>query len=168
MEGEDLVLSVEDDGPGVPIALREAIFERFHRGDDSTTRRFGGTGLGLAIAKELVERHGGRIEVRDGTYGGALFRVTLPLVQDAASAAPAARGTINELARQTVAELRRRSEPDAAIRTNDHQGFVLVVEDNPEMNRFLVDCLAPDYRVATAFDGRQGLEKALALRPDLT
>jgi len=167
VEGEDVVLSVEDDGPGVPIPLRAAIFERFHRGDDSTTRRFGGTGLGLAIAKELVEGHGGRIEVRDGTVGGALFRVTLPLVHETGSAAPAARGMHDELARQTVAELRRREDPVATIRGSDHQGFVLVVEDNPEMNRFLVDCLAPDYRVATAFDGRQGLEKALELRPDL-
>src|SRR6185503_9774291 len=74
VEGDDVVLSVEDDGPGVPVPLREAIFEPFRRGDDATTHRFGGTGLGLAIARELVEGHGGRIEVGDGADGGALFR----------------------------------------------------------------------------------------------
>src|SRR5262249_54027580 len=73
-EGDDAVVSVEDDGPGVPVAQREVIFERFWRGDDGTARRFGGTGLGLAIARELVECHGGRIEVGDGADGGALFR----------------------------------------------------------------------------------------------
>src|SRR5207249_7146681 len=71
VEGDDVVLSVEDNGPGVPVALREAIFERFRRGDDGAAKRFGGTGLGLAIAKELVERHGGRIEVGDACGGGA-------------------------------------------------------------------------------------------------
>src|SRR5258705_2961647 len=88
IEGDDLVLSVEDDGPGVPVPLREVIFERFRRGDDTTTRRYGGTGLGLAIARELVERHGGRIEVGDGADGGALFRVRLPLAIEGAADAP--------------------------------------------------------------------------------
>src|SRR5262249_59421069 len=79
VDGNQAVLSVEDNGPGVAVALRDAIFERFQRGDDGTARRFGGTGLGLAIAKELVEQHSGRIEVVDGAAGGALFRVMLPL-----------------------------------------------------------------------------------------
>ena len=163
-------LSVSDNGPGVPLPLREAIFERFRRGDDSTTRRFGGTGLGLAIARELVECHGGRIEVGDGVEGGARFRVSLPVVAgDARSAAPnpGAREALDEVARPTVAELRPRDEPAAATYGGGDQGLVLVIEDNPEMSRFLVECLAADYRVATAFDGRQGVERALELRPDL-
>src|SRR5262249_61471029 len=53
-----------------------------------------------------------------------------------------------------------------AVRGNG-RGLVLVVEDNREMSRFLVDCLAPDHRVATAFDGRQGGERALEFAPDL-
>ncbi|HYV56910.1 MAG TPA: ATP-binding protein [Candidatus Nitrosopolaris sp.] len=174
VEGDDVVLSVEDDGPGVPVPLREVIFERFRRGDDAATRRFGGTGLGLAIARELVERHGGRIEVGDGAAGGALFRVRLPLVSEpagavAAGASPpeADRRALDEVARQTVAELRPPSEPVVAIRGSGSGGLVLLVEDNPEMSRFLVRCLTPDYRVATALDGRQGLERAIELRPDL-
>ncbi len=175
VEGDDVVLSVDDNGPGVPVALREAIFERFRRGDDNTTRRFGGTGLGLAIAKELVERHGGRIEVGDGADGGALFRVKLPFAAQApigvaAGASPAeqaVRATLDDVAQQTVAELRPRIEPAVAISGSGDQGLVLVLEDKLEMSRFLADCLAPDYRVATAFDGRQGLERALELRPDL-
>jgi signal transduction histidine kinase len=174
VEGDDVVVSVEDNGPGVPVALREAIFERFRRGDDSTTRRFGGTGLGLAIAKELVERHGGRIEVGEGSGGGALFRVKLPLaalapIGEAAGATPTdhatVRATLDGVARQTVEELRPRSEPAGAIWSP--QSLVLVIEDNLEMSRYLADCLAPHYRIATAFDGRQGLERALELRPDL-
>ncbi len=130
-DDDGVVLSVEDDGPGVPMALREAIFERFRRGDDGTTSRFGGTGLGLAIAKDLVERHGGRIEVGDGASGGALFRVKLPFVPEGpetADEAPsrvdrAARHTLDEVARQTIAELRPSREPAVAIRGGDDQAL---------------------------------------------
>jgi signal transduction histidine kinase len=170
-DGASAVLSVEDTGPGVPIASRQAIFERFRRGDDPTTRRFGGTGLGLSIAKEIVERHGGRIDVGDGAEGGALFRVTLPLELPAGAGATAGAGAapepLDEIARQTVAELQVRPDPTVAIHGNGGHGLVLVIEDNPDMSRFLVDCLTQDHRVATAFDGRQGIEQALALKPDL-
>jgi signal transduction histidine kinase len=171
VQGPDVVLAVEDNGPGVPAASREVIFERFRRGDDDTTRRFGGTGLGLAIAKEIVEGHGGRIEVGDGADGGALFRVTLPAgVPAGVTAVPLDRGAreaLDEVARQTVAELRRPSEPAAAMHGEGGEGLVLVIEDNPDMSRFLVDCLAVDHQVATAFDGRQGVAQALALKPDV-
>ena len=169
-DGPNVVLSVEDDGPGVPLASREVIFERFRRGDDAAARRFGGTGLGLSITKEIVERHGGRIEVADGPAGGAVFRVTLPALAPAGAAAVpdrAAREALDEVARQTVAELRSPTEPTIAIHGDGDRGLVLVIEDNFEMSRFLVDCLAPDHRVATAFDGRSGVDQALALRPDL-
>src|SRR5262249_44045375 len=87
----------------------------------------------------------------------------------ATAAPPADRlagAALDDIARQTVAELRPRREPAVAVRGNG-RGLVLVVEDNREMSRFLVDCLAPDHRVATAFDGRQGVERALELAPDL-
>src|SRR5262249_3365796 len=73
---------------------------------------------------------------------------------------------LDAIARQPGGELRPRREPAVAVRGNG-RGLVLVVEDNREMSRFLVDCLAPDHRVATAFDGRQGVERALELAPDL-
>jgi signal transduction histidine kinase len=172
IEGPNVALSVEDDGAGVPLASRAAIFERFRRGDEFTARRFGGTGLGLSIAKEIVERHGGRIDVTDGAAGGALFRVTLPdglpaSALQSAPSDPAAREALAEVARQTVAELRPPREPTIAIHGDGDRGLVLVIEDNVEMSRFLVDCLMPDLRVATASDGRHGVEQALALKPDL-
>jgi signal transduction histidine kinase len=169
---DGVVLAVEDSGPGVPIPLRDAIFERFRRGDDPTARRVGGTGLGLAIAKEMVERHGGRIDVGDGAYGGALFRVTLPrgdvggAVLTPTTRDRPMRAPLDDLAQQTVAELRRRDTVPVATVDTGRLGSVLVVEDNAAMRTFLVDCLAPEYRVATAVDGRQGLEKALDVRPD--
>jgi signal transduction histidine kinase len=73
------VLSVEDDGPGVPEAERERVFERFVRLDDARARDDGGAGLGLAIVREIVTRHGGTIALGRAPGGGALFTVRLPL-----------------------------------------------------------------------------------------
>lgn len=76
-EGE-VILEVIDHGEGIPKQLRDKVFERFYRADNSRNRDTGGTGLGLAIVKEIVALHKGRIEVRETPGGGATFRVKLP------------------------------------------------------------------------------------------
>ena len=72
------VLTVDDDGPGVPEDRRDDIFERFVRLDASRERGLGGVGLGLAIVAEIVHAHGGTVEVSDAPGGGARFVVELP------------------------------------------------------------------------------------------
>ncbi|MEU9579713.1 sensor histidine kinase [Streptomyces chilikensis] len=81
------VLSVEDDGPGVPEGERERVFERFVRLDDARARDDGGAGLGLAIVREIVTRHGGTITLGRAPGGGALFTVRLPLAGPAGGGA---------------------------------------------------------------------------------
>jgi two-component system OmpR family sensor kinase len=71
------VLTVADDGPGIPAAQLGRVFERFHRGDPSRSRETGGAGLGLSIAAALVAAHGGTIEATNTP--GATFTVRLPL-----------------------------------------------------------------------------------------
>ena len=70
------VLVVADDGPGIAPDLREAVFERFRRGDPARVHE-SGTGLGLSIVRAVVERHSGTVRVADGG-GGARFEVRLP------------------------------------------------------------------------------------------
>ena len=72
------IIEVRDVGPGVPETLRDKIFERFYRADNSRNRETGGSGLGLAIVKAIVERHGGTIVALETPGGGATFRVELP------------------------------------------------------------------------------------------
>ena len=79
-EGREIILVVEDDGPGVAPAERERIFQRFTRLDEARSRHNGGTGLGLAIVKEITERHGGAVCVEDAAPG-ARFAVRLPQTQ---------------------------------------------------------------------------------------
>ncbi len=69
--GSRLTIRVDDDGPGIPPAERERVFDRFHRSEAARDRRSGGAGLGLAIAREIVELHGGRIWAEASPLGGA-------------------------------------------------------------------------------------------------
>ena len=78
------VITVNDRGPGVPLAQRERIFEPFYRLPGASERE-GGVGLGLALVRSICERHGGTVRCDDRLGGGASFVVTLPM----AGAAPA-------------------------------------------------------------------------------
>lgn len=75
------LISVEDEGPGIPEELRERVFERFFRIDASRSRDTGGTGLGLAIVKHVAESQGGSVAVGKSHLGGAAFTVRLPLLR---------------------------------------------------------------------------------------
>jgi signal transduction histidine kinase len=68
-EGDDRRITVQDDGPGIPQADRERVFDRFTRLDDARARDAGGSGLGLAIVQELVRRHGGTVTLGDASPG---------------------------------------------------------------------------------------------------
>ena len=73
------VLDVDDDGPGIAVADRERVFDRWVRLDTSRSRPGGGAGLGLALVREIARSHGGEVAVGDSPLGGARLRVTLPL-----------------------------------------------------------------------------------------
>jgi signal transduction histidine kinase len=89
--GDEVEISVSDNGPGIPENQLDHIFERFVRGDAGLTQRVGGTGLGLAISKSLVELHGGTIEAESTQGEGSTFRFRLPLrpLAEGAAASPA-------------------------------------------------------------------------------
>jgi two-component system OmpR family sensor kinase len=80
--GPEAVVTVSDDGPGIPAALLPEVFERFARGDDSRTRGAGSTGLGLAIVSAVVEAHGGSVAVTSQP-GATTFTVRLPATDGA-------------------------------------------------------------------------------------
>jgi len=73
------LISISDQGPGIPASERDRIFDRFYRTDDGRSRERGGTGLGLSIAKWAIEVHSGSIDVRESETGGSCFCVQLPV-----------------------------------------------------------------------------------------
>jgi signal transduction histidine kinase len=169
--GRWVSITVTDSGPGIPPEHREAVFERFRQLDGGASRRTSGTGLGLAIVKDFVELHGGRILVDQAPEGGASFTVELPRQAPAGAQVRAATAEADqaaaEAARAAVEELRVRVEVVPSVRQTKGKALVLVVEDNPDMNRFICDTLASEFRTEAAFDGHEGLRKAIELHPDL-
>ena len=77
-EQEFVVLTVDDDGPGIPLADRDRVFDRFTRLDEGRSRDAGGMGIGLAMVRTIADRHGGSVTIGDAPLGGARFVVRLP------------------------------------------------------------------------------------------
>jgi DNA-binding response OmpR family regulator/signal transduction histidine kinase/CHASE3 domain sensor protein len=146
--GNQITISVSDQGPGVPVAERERVFERFYQLEQTATRNVGGSGLGLAICKAIVEAHGGQISVTDAPGGGACFQFTLLAMSP--SEAPA-ETTSNILVRPRVGAT-----------------HVLVVDDDPALRRLLESTL-PDagYSVQTVVEAQAALDAVTQQPPDV-
>jgi Na+/proline symporter/signal transduction histidine kinase len=80
--GDIVRVDVRDDGPGVPPAEHEAVFEKFHQSRDSVGGRPGGTGLGLPISRQIIEHLGGRLWVESAPGSGSTFSFTLPMAEE--------------------------------------------------------------------------------------
>ena len=169
---ERAVLRVADSGPGVAPQHHGAIFERFFQVEGGSTRRFGGVGLGLSLVRDFALLHGGSASVADAPEGGAEFTIELPLQpakeRGVSVAPPRSTSRSAPLLPTELQVSRTESRRDFSIaEADDGRALVLLVEDNPDMRRYLAELLAKTYRVVTASDGQEGVEKAAALCPDL-
>jgi signal transduction histidine kinase len=84
-QGHELLVRIEDDGPGIPEADRQMVFEPFRRLETSRSRGTGGSGLGLTIARRAIEQHGGTPQLSNRPSGGLLALVHLPRPQNGGS-----------------------------------------------------------------------------------
>jgi signal transduction histidine kinase len=161
VQADEAIIGVQDNGPGVPPPIREA--------DAAVERHHGGADLGLAVVREFATLHGGSAAVTDASGGGALVTVRLPLLAPAGTQLQAAPPAFHEDPQAPCAQALRGQLDDAiTVPAADRDTpLVLVVEDNTDMNRFIAAVLGQHYRVATAFDGKEGLDMALAFQPDL-
>lgn len=78
LANDRVVLTVDDEGPGIPPDERRRIWEPFERGEAAARGARGGSGIGLSVVREIVERHGGSVAVEEAPAGGARFRIELP------------------------------------------------------------------------------------------
>jgi len=152
--GDEIEVSVHDNGIGISPAFLPHIFERFRQADSSPTRQFGGLGLGLAIVRHFTELHGGQVRAHsDGPGTGATFRITLPgTVQR--SGWPAGMGGDDDLTATTSAEL--------------HSIVALAVDDDADSLRLVRDSLqSAGAEVLCAHSAREALALLQARRPDV-
>ena len=185
------LVEIQDTGIGIPQESLPHIFDRFHQVDGSSTRKYQGVGIGLALARDLVQQHGGKLACASKLGQGTTFRIELPFGE--AAAAPAPGPTAGALPKQEeaakpaeaakqgdvvdpIADIYRAANrsvqlpaeapaPEGETGSGGH--LILVVDDEADMRRFLVDALAKENRVIQAADGLAGLELARAKQPDL-
>lgn len=143
-----LLITIADDGHGIPDELKERIFDPFFQIDDTreTAAEKTGTGIGLALAKQLAERHEGSIRVQDTPGGGAAFVLRIPGHTKMAE-------NTSENTPTSIATPEPDAKPSAAAKA-----VVLLVEDNDELRQFLARHLAADYRTFSAANGQEALD----------
>lgn len=164
-----LVIKVKDTGIGIPENQLQHIFDRFYQLDNSHTRKTEGTGIGLALTKELVKLMEGEITVKSpptGANKGTEFTVTLPL--NILKEEPD-NNIYHDLKEPLIQKIN--AAITSGIEKDDETGnkekpLILLVEDNADVVAYTASCL-PDYRLAVGQDGREGLEIATELIPDL-
>jgi PAS domain S-box-containing protein len=143
----DVIVSVSDNGIGIPADMLPRVFNMFFQSHAALARAEGGLGVGLSLVRGLVRLHGGSVEARsDGPGRGSEFTVRLPL----------------GIARQEPADAQAEAEalsPDAGLK-------ILVVDDNRDAADTCAMLLeASGHHVQTAYTGRQALELARVFRP---
>lgn len=183
-----VTVTISDTGIGIPAQQLPHIFDRFYQVDGSATRRHQGLGLGLALVRELMTRHGGDVTATSDTGRGTTFVLRFPHALEAthfdmtsseekpdqladdplrvfdrkASARAIMVSETPELSAGETFE-DEQSKPD----THTELPLLLVVDDEPDMRRYLVSMLRESYRVIEAADGISALEKAREEKPDL-
>jgi len=158
-----LHIKVKDTGIGIPKEKLSYIFDRFYQADDSVTRKGEGTGIGLTLTRELVHLMNGEINVESSLGNGSIFTVSLPV-----SHSHGKRTTLPGKAwfpdPVSTPPLELATAP---IDKKAEKPVVLIVEDNTDMVRYLVNVFNPEYQLEVAYNGQQGVDKARALIPDL-
>jgi DNA-binding response OmpR family regulator len=155
---DKVTIEVCDTGPGIPKELEPSLFTVFS--SHQTSGASSGTGIGLALSKELVQLHGGELSYSPVPKGGACFTITLKALGETSKISeykevPPSENILKE----------QKTNTDEKSKKNLHT--LLIVEDNDELRNFLRMQLSEEYTVAEAADGKDGLEKAIALQPDI-
>ena len=150
LEGSNLVIAIADTGCGISDDDKQRIFERFYQAGKGK-HPAGGTGIGLSLVAEYVRLHGGKVSVADNALRGTVFTVSIPV--HAADVRGDAHGE-----RAAVADVDARGSDMPRL---------LVVDDNPDLLRFMVSELNAEYAVVTAADGNEALAEVSRAKPDV-
>ncbi|MDC3957531.1 ATP-binding protein [Polyangium jinanense] len=148
-EGAEVILSVRDDGSGIPSEMLPVIFDLFVQGARGADRAGGGLGLGLGLVRSLVKLHGGTVSAHsDGPGRGSEFEVRLPALSPRRASSPDLPAPVS----LRLSKVRR----------------VLVVDDNRDAAQMLAEVLASHgHEVELAHDGPQALAVAASFRPEV-
>ena len=161
---EQILIKVKDNGVGIAENDLANIFNRFYQVDSVSARYVGGSGIGLALTKELVLLMNGQISVSSIEHKGAEFEILLPVTRthpiETISSPP-----IQHL---PIPEAESEVEHENVILDIDKQKpLLLIVEDTPAVINYLISILQLSYRLIFAYDGQEGIDKAIEKMPDI-
>ncbi len=170
-----VIIEVADTGRGIPRKKLDKVFDRFYQGSDSDSRDAEGTGLGLALTKELVDLYRGEISVDSQEGKGSTFTVKLPVSKslfteeeistrpDTQDIKPEPVEPVHDPQEHECIDI----EGDLVQETADDRQVILIIEDNVDLRNYISRNLEKNYRILTAINGKEGLDKALECIPDL-
>jgi PAS domain S-box-containing protein len=194
IRGKSAVLKVRDSGTGIPESEIPLLFHRFHRVEGARGRTYEGSGIGLSLIQELVNIHGGSVEVKSTMGMGSEFIVTVPLGskhlpkdrisnQTASGALGSLRAQfveevtswLPEIAQVTALGLKESFETalnssdiqHTAVRSINDRPRILVADDNADMRLYLKDLLNSNFDVHLVKDGAEALNQISKQLPDL-
>lgn len=169
-----LILEVQDTGVGIPEKELPHMFERFHRVQQVTGRTYEGTGIGLSLIKELIQLHGGTINVASKVNKGSTFRIAIPHGKDhlpAEQVSETGEELENIIVDPYIEEVKSLlaidGENTSSITRDKRTPAVLVVDDNADMRQHIQSILQKHFTVITAVNGLDALHKIKIDRPGL-
>lgn len=162
-DGRNVLIKIQDTGIGIAEEHIEKIFDRFYQVDQNSPE---GSGIGLTLTKEYIQLLGGELTLQTKLNEGSTFSVTLP-IKNEAQVIP-----FEELLKPTISESFEPTNTNNLLKMTqnedlDKSPLVLIVEDNKELAYFLSSMLNPFFRVESAFNGEEGVQKAFEIVPDL-
>ena len=163
IEGDNLVLQVIDTGIGIPLEKQEKIFERFYQVENGRE----GSGIGLSLVQRLVELHHGRIILQSEVGKGSTFTIYLPQDESVYTQEELLGGSGNEGEQRVystnandiyIGDDEKLGEEDSTDEVNGKRGTILVVEDNRELRRYLVNGLSALFDMLETENGQKALD----------
>lgn len=164
---EEIEISVQDHGVGIPKEELNRIFERFYQVQSTQSAARIGTGVGLALVKELVDLLHGEITALSAPGKGSQFKVRLPVTRNAPMLEPTLHsdGRISLSAQQDHHEVNGDRVEDG--NGDESKPEILIIEDNPDVVRYLRICLQDLYRITVSKNGEEGVAQAIKNVPDI-
>jgi len=158
-----LLIEVSDDGIGIPLKSQEKIFKRFYQATNSKANNTG-SGIGLSLVKSLVAIHKGIILVESTPGKGSIFRVEIPIDRACYGDKEVFEYALKN---DNLSMLIPEKAAKKIIQNTDLKEKILVIEDNSELRKYLVDYLSDYYKVYDAENGEEGLRICRQIKPIL-
>jgi len=182
----DFEVSISDNGIGIPKDRLDKIFDRFYQVDNKLSKEYEGTGVGLSLTKELIELHKGKIFVESEEGKGSSFRIMLPLGKEHLRndeifkkisyeedeteeknkfKPPISDSTLEYMLDDSLNINNQKSNIELIGKTD--RPLLLIIEDNSDVRKYIIEILGDYYRIAEASNGEEGLYKSFEIIPDL-